>query len=87
MPCNWIKNGDALYSLGFIQIAARRPDEAEETYKRLAALPEKAFKPLHAMYLYQLGKREAALVELRKLAKSDPDDRGAKPGWRRHTSA
>jgi tetratricopeptide (TPR) repeat protein len=71
------KNGVALFSLGSLQIAARRMDEAEETYKRLAALPEKAFKPLHAIYLYQFGKREAALAEFEKLAKSDPDDRGA----------
>jgi tetratricopeptide (TPR) repeat protein len=71
------KNGGALLSLGFIQIAAKRMDEAEQTYKQLAALPDKAFKPLHAIYLYQFGKREAALAEFEKLAKSDPNDRSA----------
>jgi len=72
------KNGNALISLGALDIATGRMDEAEKTYKQLAALPEKAYKPLHAMFLYRNGKRDAALAEFEALAKSDPNDREAR---------
>jgi len=72
------KNGNALVGLGAIEIASGRMDEAEQTYKQLSALPEKAYKPLHAMFLYRNGKRDAALAELEALAKSDPNDREAR---------
>ena len=71
-------NGNALIRLGAIQIAAKRMDEAEQTYKRLSALPGRANKPLHAIFLYQFGKREAALAEFEALAKADPTDRDAR---------
>jgi tetratricopeptide (TPR) repeat protein len=69
------KNGLALIALGSIQVAAKRIDEAEQTYKRLSALPEKAYKPVHAMFFYQFGKREAGIAELETLVKADPADR------------
>jgi tetratricopeptide (TPR) repeat protein len=72
------KNGSALQELVAIQIAGKRMDEAERTIKQLAALPEKAYKPVHAQFLYQFGKREAALSEFEALAKSDPADRDAR---------
>jgi tetratricopeptide (TPR) repeat protein len=72
------KNGNALVSLGALEIASGRMDEADQTYKRLSAFPEKAYKPLHAMFLYQNGKRDAALAEFENLAKADPNDRDAR---------
>jgi tetratricopeptide (TPR) repeat protein len=72
------KNGNALIDLGALEIVAGRLDEAEQTYKRLAALPGKAYKPVHAMFLYRYGKRDAALTELESLYKSDPNDREAR---------
>jgi Tfp pilus assembly protein PilF len=72
------KNGTALMGLAAIQMAGKRTAEAEETYRRLAALPIVEFKPLHAMFLYSQGKRDAALAEFEKLAKEDPDDRAAR---------
>lgn len=72
------KNGDALMSLAALQMSGNRLDEAEQTYKQLASLPEKTYRPLHAIFLYQTGKRDAAVREFEALAKSDPDDRAAR---------
>ena len=72
------KNGNALVGLAAIQVAGKRLDEAEETYRRVAALPGPEFKPLHALFLYKNGKRDAAMAELEKLAREDPSDRAAR---------
>lgn len=72
------KNGMALMALASIQTAGKRMAEAEETYRRMAALPGAEFKPLHALFLYSHGKRDAALAEFEKLAKEDPNDRAAR---------
>ncbi len=66
--------GPALLALGAIQIAGHRMNEAEQTYQRLDALPGKEFKGYHALLLFQMGKRDAALAELAKLARLDPND-------------
>jgi tetratricopeptide (TPR) repeat protein len=65
-------------SLARLQVAANRIDDAEQTFKQLSALPEKAYKPLHAIFLYQTGKKAAAMAEFEKLAKDDPEDRAAR---------
>jgi cytochrome c-type biogenesis protein CcmH/NrfG len=62
-------NAGALVSLADLQMAGGRMDQAEQTYKQLAALPEKAYKPLHALFLFKTGKKDAALAEFEKLAK------------------
>jgi len=72
------KNGAALRNLGALQYEAKRMDEAEQTFKQLAALPEKPYKPLHAIFLYQIGKRDAALAEFEALVKAAPTDREAR---------
>lgn len=69
------KNGAALMDMGDIRIAANRIDEAEPVYKQLANLPDKAYRTMHAVFLYQTGKREAAVAELEARAKADPGDR------------
>jgi tetratricopeptide (TPR) repeat protein len=61
-----------------MQVRAGHPDLAEQTYRRLSALPDKRYKPLHALFLFQSGKRDQALAELEKLSKDDPDDRDAR---------
>jgi tetratricopeptide (TPR) repeat protein len=68
----------ALTGLAAIQTSTHRMDEAEETYRRLAALPAREYKHLHAVFLFQTGKREAALAEFVKLTKEDPDNRAAR---------
>ena len=72
------KNGSALMGLAAIQVAGQHLDEAEQTYRQLSALPNPQFKPLHALFLYKTGKRDAALQELEKQAKENPSDRGAR---------
>ncbi len=72
------QSGAALMSLGRILIAEKRMGEAEQTYKQLAALPEKDYKSLYALFLYRAGRRDAALSEFQKLATSDPNDRNAR---------
>jgi Tfp pilus assembly protein PilF len=72
------KSGPALAGLAAVQIAAHRMDEAEETYKRLSALPDSRYKDVHAVFLFQTGKRDPALAEFQKLAGQNPDDRNAR---------
>jgi len=69
------KHGPALISLGAIQVRAGQTDQAEQTYRQVAALPEKQYKPSHALFLYQSGKRDQAVAEFEKLAAADPADR------------
>ena len=71
-------NGPALMSLGRILVAEKRMGEAEQTYKQLAALPEKDYRPLYALFLYRSGRHDAALSEFEKQAKSDPNNRNAR---------
>jgi tetratricopeptide (TPR) repeat protein len=69
------KSDAALMSLGAIQMVAKRLDEADKTYSRLAALPNSSYKPAHAIFQLQTGKKDAAVWELEKLTKDDPTDR------------
>jgi tetratricopeptide (TPR) repeat protein len=70
--------GQALLALAAIQTAANRTDEAEQSYRQLSTLPEKRYKPLHALFLFSHGKRDQAVGEFRALAKADPDDRAVR---------
>jgi tetratricopeptide (TPR) repeat protein len=72
------KNGSALMGLAAVQVAGKRMDEAEQTYRQVSALPGAEYKPEHALFLYREGKRDAALAEFEQLAKSDPNDRSAR---------
>lgn len=72
------QNGSALLSLAAIQLAANRSDQAEQSLRQLASFPDGKYSSVHAIFLYQTGKREAALAELEKLAKDHPDDRNAR---------
>ena len=72
------KNGTALLGLAAIQSQAGRNNELEETYRRLSELPDVNYKPLHALFLLQQNKRDAALAEFQKLAAQDPEDRNAR---------
>ena len=72
------KNGVALKTLAMIQMSGKRMDEAEQTFKQLSAFPDKAYKPLHAIFLFQTGKKDAALAEFEALSKAEPNDREAR---------
>jgi hypothetical protein len=49
-------------ALAAIQVAGNRMDEAEQTYRQAATVPGAEFKPVHALFLYRTGKRDAALA-------------------------
>ena len=72
------KFGAALRDLGLLQFQQGRNQQAEQTFKQLAALPDKAYKPLHALFLIELGQRDAALQEFERLSAADPSDRDAR---------
>jgi len=72
------KTGVALMGLAAIQIAGKHLDQAEQTLRQVSALPERQYKPQHAVFLYRTGKREEALKEFEALAKADPQDRAAR---------
>jgi tetratricopeptide (TPR) repeat protein len=72
------KNDAALLGLAAVQLHAGQKDKAEQTYAKLAALAPAQYKPLHAQFLLQEGKRDAAIAEFVKIAKDNPDDRVAR---------
>lgn len=74
----------ALQYLGALHHRNNQLAEADGIYKRLAALPDKRYRSVHAVYLYQNGKREEALKELEQLVAADRTDR---PTRRRLVSA
>jgi cytochrome c-type biogenesis protein CcmH/NrfG len=69
------KQGLALFMLGRLQSDHGQNDEAEKTYRKLSAFPDKEYKPVHAIFLFSHGKRVEAIPEFEQLWKSDPDDR------------
>jgi tetratricopeptide (TPR) repeat protein len=72
------KNPFALLLLATIERAGNRMAEAEQTYKQLAALPDKAYRAVHALFLYQTGKRDPAVAEWKQIVASDPENRSAR---------
>jgi len=71
-------HGPALLALGAMQVRAGQSEQAEQTYRLVAALPEKQYKPMHALFLFQSGKGDQAVAEFEKLAKDDPADRNVR---------
>jgi tetratricopeptide (TPR) repeat protein len=72
------RNVPALLTMGDMQLAAKRIDEAGETYKVLAALPDKTYRTIHALFQYQIGRKAECLEELKSLAVREPDDRSVR---------
>ncbi len=64
-------NEMALMDLGAIQISGKRMQEAEATFTKLSKHPSNRFKGMHAVYLYQTGKRDEAVKELEALYKEN----------------
>jgi len=71
------KFGAALLDLARIQFSTGRKEEGEKNLVALSALPDKQYRPLHAVYLFEQGKLEEALKEFEEQAKQDPNDREA----------
>jgi tetratricopeptide (TPR) repeat protein len=72
------KNDISLLSLASLYVGTNRTDVAERVYRQLSALPDRKYRPLHAMFLFQSGKRDQAIAEFEKLAKDDPTDRSVR---------
>ena len=72
------KNQTALMFLGETQLALNRNQEAEQTFRRLTSLDEKDSRQVYGLFLFQQGRRQEAVLELERLAKEDPKDRGAR---------
>ncbi len=71
-------NGPALAGLGFLLYKAGRLDEAGQIYERAARLPGIQYRSLHAMFLLETGKSDAAIAEFDRHYQVDRNDRDAR---------
>jgi tetratricopeptide (TPR) repeat protein len=69
------KSGIAMLGISAIQEAQGRKDLAEQTLRQISALPDARYKPLHALFQYQNGKVDEAIVEFEAMLRRDPKDR------------
>lgn len=69
------KNPDALLQLGNLYRATNRKQQAEQMFQRLAKYGPERYKPVHARFLFEEGRRDEALREFEALAKQNPGDR------------
>ncbi len=70
--------GPALAALGNLLYAEGRLPEAEQVLRRTSNLPDKQYRPLHAIFLLQTGKGDDAIRELDQQYKADRTDRTAR---------
>ena len=68
----------ALLHLASAQVHLGHKEQAEHTYRVLSSLPDKQYKHLHAVFLFQEGKRDAAIQELEKIANANHNDRDSR---------
>lgn len=71
-------DGAALSGLAATELRLGRKSQAEQAYRKLAALPDKRYQHLHAAYLFAEGQRDAAIKEFEALAKKSPGDRDSR---------
>ncbi len=72
------KYGPAIQALGSVLVHEGKSSEAEQIFRRASMLPDKRYRPLHAIFQLQNGKREAALAEFEQQYKADRQDREAR---------
>ena len=72
------QNGGALVSLGTLRWRTGQIRAAEQLYKRAASLPYEQYKPVHAIFLFQSGRRDLAISEFEALYRQNPADRAAR---------
>jgi tetratricopeptide (TPR) repeat protein len=68
----------ALLMMGALLTAEGRIDEADRTYRTLAAIPHTTLNYVHAAFLLQQRKFTEAIAEFEKLAAQTPKDRAPK---------
>lgn len=72
------QSAPALLDLADLQLSLNRADDAGKPYERLAALPDKRFRPAHAAFLFNRGQYDAAIKEFEQLAAQDPKDQATR---------
>jgi tetratricopeptide (TPR) repeat protein len=72
------QNAVALLEYGALKMRSGPKDDAEELFKRVSALPDRQYRPMHATFLWQTGRRAEAIDELARLAQADASDRDAR---------
>ena len=65
-------NAPALFQLGLLEYNAGRKSEAEPIFRELSAFNDPTYKPMHAIFLFNIGDKKGAIAELESLTKSDP---------------
>jgi tetratricopeptide (TPR) repeat protein len=70
------KSGPALLNLGGLQARSGQLEQASNTYRQLALLPENRYKTAYGLFLFQSGKQKEAVAEFEKLTRENPPDRG-----------
>ena len=71
------KYGPALLDLAQVQLGAGQKEDAEKSLIELSSLPDRQYRHLHAVFLFEQGKYDEALKDFERLAKEDPKDREA----------
>ena len=74
------QRGNALVALASLKMRAGQNAEAEKLYEQASKLSDPKLKPLHAIFLFQTGKRDAGIAEFEKLVKQNPTDRSIRGG-------
>lgn len=65
----------ALLGLAAMETRLGKKEQAEQTYRKLAGLPDKRYQHVHAAYLFAEGQREAGIREFEQIVKADKGDR------------
>ncbi|HTB15107.1 MAG TPA: tetratricopeptide repeat protein [Bryobacteraceae bacterium] len=68
---NWVALGSLLYHESKI-------DEADKAFQRASSVPDKKYRPVHAVFLFQTKQPDAAIRELEQQYREDTNDRGAR---------
>ena len=72
------KYGPALTAMAAWLYGSGKLDEAGQLFQRAAALPDKQYRPLHAIFLLNTGKGDQAIAEFAQQFKEDPQNREAR---------
>ena len=80
------KHGPALVALGGMQVRAGQAAQADQTYRQVAALPDKQYRPVHALYLFQSGSGKRRWPSSRSCTKTTHRTAISGPTWFGHIS-
>jgi Tfp pilus assembly protein PilF len=72
------KNVRAMLGLAALASAARKDEEAGRIYREVSGLGDPRYRHLYGAYLFNSGRRDAAVQEFERLAREDPADRDAR---------